>query len=425
MKLEEVTLVSCRSPFLDNDRVYAPLSNLYLHSAIQREMLEVKVNVTDNYDFENMSWLGNSTVVGISLTTPQRKEAKKLLDAIKAHNPKVKVVGGGPHVKHHYYEMLGQQWDHLVTGDGERSLITILEGTQSRVLTDVLTGVEFKELATKPNRKDNVDFLDQFSYRINGKLATSLITARGCPQKCTFCESAGTKVRRQPLPLLMEEIAEIAEIGFQGVYIFDDIFAMGIANTFPIAEKLKKHKLIYRCNGQVQYFSRGMATLLAETGCKEIAFGAESGSQRILDNIQKGTTVEQNLEFVNICKQFGIRVKAFLMLGLPGEDFNTVKETEEFIEKAGLDDFQLAIFYPYRGTAINTYLSRAVFDYAPQGSEFDIFRLEIGLGAYGQKGGESECVIRTTALHPDNIVKLRDEIIMKFKPPSHRSRWDK
>ena len=80
--LENILLLSCRSPFLDSDRVYPPLANLYLHQAIKERHPNVRVTVADDYDLEDSQWLNGYDGVGISIMTPQRAEAKKLLDFI-------------------------------------------------------------------------------------------------------------------------------------------------------------------------------------------------------------------------------------------------------------------------------------------------------------------------------------------------------
>ena len=157
-----------------------------------------------------------------------------------------------------------------------------------------------------------------------------------------------------------------------------------------------------------------MAKLLADHGCFEIAFGFESGSQKILDNIKKRTTVEMNYKAVEWAKKHGIYVKGFVMLGLPGENLDTVRETERFISTSGMDDFQLALYYPYRGTQIRDNLEKGLDDLKFEGE---------GLGAYGQKGGSTESVVRTSALSSQQLLQIRDDLVRKYKPQSHINKW--
>jgi len=233
------------------------------------------------------------------------------------------------------------------------------------------------------------------------------------------CEDAMTAVRWSPLEKLTQEMDDLLELGYKGVYLFDDLFAIAMPKVEPIAKELKKRDLIYRCNGQARYFTKWkdeFAKLLADTGCVEIAFGHETGSQKILDNIRKRTTVEQNYKSIEYAKKYGIKVKSFILLGLPGEDWETLKETEKFIATAGMDDFQLAVYYPYKGTQI-----RDAIDNNDTG--FDLTFQGEGLGAYGQKGGNTEAVVRTKTLSEQDLLEFRNYLVDKYKPKSHKPHW--
>lgn len=240
--------------------------------------------------------------------------------------------------------------------------------------------------------------------------------------KCSFCEDAMTTVKWSSQENLEAEMDDILALGYRGVYIFDDLFSIAMPKVQPICEALKKRDLWYRCNGQAHWFTfkkwgKDFAQLLASTGCKEIAFGHESGSQIILDNIKKETTVNENYLSVKYAKDAGIRVKSFLMIGLPGENKDTIKETEKFLMTSGIDDAQIAVFYPYKGTQIRDAIDRG---HASQDIEF----VGEGLGAYGQKGGSSESVIRTNALSSEELLQERDRLVNLFKPKSHSKMWN-
>jgi radical SAM superfamily enzyme YgiQ (UPF0313 family) len=224
--------------------------------------------------------------------------------------------------------------------------------------------------------------------------------------KCGFCEAAQTKVKRTSLEKICQELDDIKSLGYRAVYIFDDIFAMSYQTTKKIADEFKKRDLIYRCNGQARMMTEQTMRMLAETGCAEIAFGAESGSQKILDNINKNCTVEENQRFVKLAHQFGIKLKLYIMLGLPGETIETMKQTERFIADSQPADVQLAIYYPYRGTPIREAIERK--------EPIDLKIKGEGLGAYGQKGGESECIVSTSELTANQIKEFRDKLVKKY-----------
>ncbi|MPZ17580.1 MAG: radical SAM protein [Luteitalea sp.] len=420
-------LLSCRSPFLDDAKVYPPLANFYLKSYVERYLPDTRVIVgDDDYDVEHLAWVRDYDAVGISIMTPQRHEALRLAAAIKAASPRTTVIAGGPHVKHYWQDLAREPvFDFLVPLDGEKALVAILAGqASSRTLSSVLTR---EEIATQPRpdrTSDNaIQILRRYRYLLCGRPATTLMTARGCPERCTFCEEALTAVRWSSLDSIGHQLDDIRAAGWRAVYIFDDLFAISLPKIQPICQQLSKRELWYRCNAQARYFTKwgeDMAQLLANTGCVEVAFGAESGSQRILDNVQKRCTVEQNYQTVRYAKKYGIQVKAFILLGLPGENAGTLAETEAFIRDSGIDDFQCAVYMPFRGTAIRQALDHGTaidLQLRPAGSDGEI------TGAYGIKGGQTAYEVRTCALSAEDLRQHRDHLVSRYRPRSHRSSW--
>jgi anaerobic magnesium-protoporphyrin IX monomethyl ester cyclase len=417
--MTSLLFVSCRAPFLDNDRVYPPLAGLYLKSYVAQELPDVKFDLIDDYDLDNPEIFTGYDYVGISIMTPQKKEASKILEVIKMTHPEIKVIAGGPHVKHYTKEVISEPYDYVVPLDGERPLVKILKGTEERVLVDVVSPDEML-LMPPPDRlsEESRILISHYSYSLGDRKATTLLTARGCPNRCAFCEDAGTKVRRSSIQNIIQQLDDIKALGFKGVYIFDDLFAMSPKLAEPICRALKERDLIYRCNGHAKYMTEDFMKLLAETGCFELMFGAESGSQKILDNINKRTTIAENYEFVRLCNKYGIVCKAFLMLGLPGETEETIKETEEFIKTSGIDDFQLSIYFPYKGTMIKDSIDRGE-------TVYDLIIEQEGSGAYGKKGGSTESNVRTSALTSARILEERNRLVDTYKPDSHKGMWKK
>ena len=422
--LEDVVLMSLRSPFLDDSKIYSPMANLYLKSFLAREFPEINITLgDDNYSLDNLGQFERFDAIGLSVMTPQREEMNKLARALKSQYPNKTLIVGGPHVKHYKEEVIANKdFDFVVPYDGERPLRDICLGlANGRVLEDVMSREDIKS-APRPDRtsQNAREVIGRYHYKLKDSLgnerdATTMMTSRGCPMGCTFCEDAKTVAKWSSLDNLKLEMDDIRNLGYRGVYLFDDLFAIAMPTVKPITEELKKRDLIYRCNGQANFFTKwgeDFAKLLADTGCVEIAFGHESGSQKILDNVDKRTTVKQNYDSVKFAHKYGIRVKSFLMLGLPGEDRQTIQDTELFIKNAGIDDFQLAVFYPYKGTQI-----RDAMDRGELGLEIH-FEGE-GLGAYGQKGGSTESVVRTDFLSSKQLLSERDRIVKIYKPKSH------
>jgi len=423
-RLNSILILTCKSPHIDNARVHIPMGILYLDAAIKRDLPNLTVEIDDDYDLteKGLERFKEFDAIGVSVMTPQRKEASSIVHKIKSLWPEKILIAGGPHISHYIDDVKDEPWDYLVRGDGERDIIKILKGeARERILNDILLRKELSSIP-KPNRIGRKKFLGKYEYELKpGVKSTALITSRGCPLGCAFCENARTTTRWHDVELVDEELKDIKALGYGAFFIPDDLFAISLKKIEPYLEVIKKSGLIFRCNGHARFMTDEFARALKDAGCYEISFGAESGSQKILDNINKDTQVRQNYEFIKIVKRYGIRAKAYIMLGLPGEDSKTIAETEEFIENAKnkykMDDFQLSIFYPYKGTAI-----RKAMD---GGEDIDLKFLGEGLGAHTHGKGLSESRVQTKVLSPEDLLKARTRIIEKYKPKSHISGWKK
>jgi len=408
----KIALVSCRSPFLDDDRIYPPLGLLYLKSAVLAQLPDAEVTVTDTYDTADPGQFEDADIVGISVMTPQRAEADRLGWAIARQWPDKTLIAGGPHVRHYGKTMdLHQPWDYLAGGDGEKLLPAIARGDGvPRVSYGQLTRQELADMP-RPDRLGEAEFLANYHYTLAGLHSTTMMLGRGCPMACKFCEDARTLTRWTSLGNAEAELADIASLGYRGVYLFDDLFAIHLPKCRPYLDLLKASGLKFRCNVHAKFMTDEFAAALADAGCVEVAFGAESGSQQILDRIDKKTTVQQNYDCVTHLKRHGITVKAFLMIGLPGETRTTVADTERFICTSGIDDAQIAIYYPYKGTMLREEMD--------SGAASDLLFTGEGLGAYGQRAGGTDSVVRTPELGPEDLVAIREELIRTYRFRSH------
>jgi radical SAM superfamily enzyme YgiQ (UPF0313 family) len=404
-------LISCRSPFLQDDRIYPPLGLLYLKSAVLREVPEARVTIVDDYDLEGLASVADCDVVGVSVMTPQRAEARRIVRRVKARWPHKVVVAGGPHVLHYTDDMAHDPWDHLVRGDGERVLPRILRGEPvPRVSHEVLPAAELASLP-RPDRLGEREFLRHYHYQLAGLDATTMLLGRGCPMACKFCEDARTTTRWTSLANAERELADIVDLGYRAVYLFDDLFAINLRRCAPYLALLKARGLRFRCNVHARFMNDEFAAALADAGCVEVAFGAESGSQAMLDRMDKKTTVAQNYACVAHCKRYGMMVKAFLMIGLPGETRQTIAETERFLVESGVDDAQIAIYYPYRGTRFRQEMDEGAID--------DLVFEGEGLGAYGQRDLGSDAAVRTPELSSGDLLEIRRSLITTHRLRSH------
>ena len=418
---KRILLVTLSSPFLDDEYVFPYLGVRCLESVALR--LGADVGFTDKLRIQDI-WRYN--VIGISCMTPQGQQAYDICRFLKEDFPNITVMIGGPHPTHYLDECRKHPFDIIVTGDGERIFEELLMGECSRYLPestpeqlifhDELTE---DEMNTYPvPYRSNIDF-NEYYYYLNGIRATTLVNSRGCPMKCKFCESAGTKPKWYSPEHFEAEIKNIAGLGFKAVMIFDDLFALSIKKVKPYLEILKKYSMTFRCFGHAKTMTPQFASLLADAGCVEIGFGAESASQEILDRVNKKTTVEQMHDFVENVIKKGIRVKAFFIIGLPGETEETARQTINFIKKyreeyPNMFDFDLTVFFPYKGTVIGDAcrVSKKAYDIKPR---YGLTWSHIdgnGFGAYKKKQGASDIVIETSGLTADRIGELQEETLL-------------
>lgn len=393
-------------------------------------MLSLGINsvIENNFDLEDLGKYTDCDYFGISCMTPQKVQAYEILHKLKRRYPQKPVILGGPHAKYYLQDCLKQPFDYIVVGDGEFALRNILEGKEKKgkVIEIPISQEEMNKLPT-PYREQS--FLNQYNFFIQGLRASTILTAKGCPNSCAFCEDAGTKVKFYSPENIKVQIRDVKKAGYEAVMFFDDIFAISKKRVKELSEVIIPENIYYRCFGHANSMNKEMAQLLSDSGCIETGFGAESGSQKILNTIGKRTTIAQNKTYIETCNEFGIKVKAFIILGLPGENKNTIEETRQFLEfltsnkftnklgKEITNDFDLTIYFPYKGTKIRDYIDSGK-------NEFDLFfttNPDDMSGFYKGKGGSAEVTVRTSELSSEDIVKIQKELYIEYKKKVIRS----
>jgi len=371
------------SPFLTNDWVFPPLGSLYIKRFCEERSLgEMRINVVQIG--KKGVKLDHSLPTGFSCTTPQYAGAL----AAKFLFTGKKIVGG-PHCAH--YDVSKDGWDFVIKGDGCHAFYSILRGLP---ITNTLDSPD-----QLPYRDES---LHKYKYLLDGNPTTVIMSARGCPNGCYFCEDAGTAVRLKSPMAVKKELKECVRLGFTGIMFFDDLFCINPRRVEKLCEVIEPFKIKFRCFAHARNFSNEMAATLKDAGCVEIGFGAESASQRVLDNINKRTTVQQNYEIVKLAHTHGIRVKAFTMLGLPGDDEESAAALEKYVTTSGVDDFDVSIYMPYQGTYIAEHAAELGYEFTTQDGI---------CGYYKGKDGSSECAVSLKGFPLDRIKYWQERII--------------
>lgn len=289
-------------------------------------------------------------LIGVSATSATYPVAREVLEAIRGF--RARRVVGGVHASLRPEDYAGLA-DHVVQGHGEPAWSLLLEGCDLPAVSwyDVedLDRLPFIE---RRRWRDETQWLD-----LPGPYAT-FVAARGCPYRCTFCWPAeeihfGKRLRRRSAENLVAELARVKrDLGIQAAQIHDDTFTYDrkwVDRFIELAAPLGLQFFIGTRADHVCEWPE-MYARLREVGVRVVSVGFESGNQRMLDLMRKGTTVAQNIEAGDILHGLGLRVFANYMFGLPGETPAEMLDTVNMIRRIRPEYHSTSIFSPYPGS---------------------------------------------------------------------------
>jgi len=384
--MTDITLIFPSSKFLLNQAVFPPLGIMYLSAYLKHYGLEVQCL---DMGIGHTPDMAESDTIGISITTPQRQEAFALVQHYNKQG--CTVIAGGPHATHMPYECFDQGADHVIAGRGEAPLLKHFMpyvGHDWTVLPD---------RSALP--------LDKYNYEIDGIPATPIMTSIGCPYSCSFCAKVTNDFELHSAFQTVFEISDInMRYGYEAFMIFDDVFISSKSRLREMVSKIGG-KYTFRCFGRSNLIDDETCSLLRDLGVVEVGIGVESGSDEILKKNMKGTTRAMNSNAVEKLHGHGIRAKAFLIVGLPGETRDTVCETADWIEESKPDDVDISVFQPLPGSPIFSDPEKWEVDFTYNG------RAQWYKGTPGQYVSN----VRTKDLSPDDIVAYRDMLEEKYK----------
>jgi len=344
-----------------------PLGLLYLSAMLEKENFEVKV--VDVYDFtfreiEKVIVEERPDILGIPCFTETRVAALRLAKLVKKINKKTIVVLGGAHATFFPEQILSNcpEVDFLVLGEGEFVFLELVKLLSSNKPVVNLHGIAFREndrIKILPAQKmiDNLDSLpfpshhfldfdryppaglDIVDWKNSGRKHASIITSRGCPYRCSFCSTTafwGFHYRWRSPKNVVDEIEMLyKDFGISYISFADDTFTAKMDRAIEICKEIMKRniKIEWSAATRVNFVNKNVLEWMKKSGCRNIFFGVESGSQKILKNIRKHATMEQVSNAFNLCKEIGMQAGMGLMIGNPGEDKNTINETIKVVKK--------------------------------------------------------------------------------------------
>jgi radical SAM superfamily enzyme YgiQ (UPF0313 family) len=182
-----------------------------------------------------------------------------------------------------------------------------------------------------------------------------MITSRGCPYRCTFCSAksfSGAKYRYRSADNVIDEVKEVVGMGFKDVHFFDDTFTIHKQRVLDICHGIESLNISWRCLSRVDTVDREMLKTMYDSGCYQIQFGVESGSQKMLDKMKKNVSVKQAKRVFKWCDEIGIETVAFFVLGYPGETRETISKTLSLVKEIKPDFVTFNLFTPLPGSEI-------------------------------------------------------------------------
>lgn len=370
----KVSLVRARYP-----SVWEPTNLMYVSSFLKdRYKGELEVKILDGFfdsDEKILEQTSDSDFVGFSGTTPQVPHMKHLSKQLKSINPSIKIIVGGYGPSLQPFQFVNDPTvDYLVVGEGEQSMLDIVNGDAPQKL---VSNLPIADIDSIPNPdRDSID-LNRYiaiAERDEGRRVTSIMTERGCAFACTFCAEGefGTIWRKADLKnkkieydravrlrgrdpkLVVEEMIEVRD-RFNITF-----FKMNDAETNPSRAHFRnlckemitqEVNVPWGCNMRCDKMDEEMCELAVKAKCEEFWMGLESGSPEIHRDINKGTTVDMIRQAFKVAKKFGIRRRTYALLGTPLESYETIKETEKLIDEVDPEIIGFSILAPYPGTS--------------------------------------------------------------------------
>ncbi len=340
------------------------------------QMIDIDADNISKEDFIKILSDNRPDLVGITATTPTVTKAIEISKDIK-NNSSAYTMIGGVHPTLKYREVVSNETiDFVIKGEGERTVVELASCIEEGGDLSKVKGLIYKKdgsIVVNAERELIVDldsipfpaihlFRNQnYTYPDSFLHPTfPIVTSRGCPGKCTFCNTKnlhGRQFRYRSAKDIVDEIEFLVNnYGAREVHIWDDNFTTSKRRVYEIRDEIIKRKvrvLIAIPNGlRVDYVNLEVLTALKEMGVYAIAFGVESGSQRILDNVKKQTTLKRVREAFELSRKVGFEIWAFFILGLPGDDESTILDTISFAKSLDPDIEKFHILKPFPGSAV-------------------------------------------------------------------------
>lgn len=379
--MTKVCLINPPSPFLLDERVFMPIGVLKIAAYLEKQGMEV--------DFLDLAGVVNDLEVvldymqkndtkhfGITATTPQYKSAVSIAKTLRGYKENT-VTLGGPHVSlinsavkkrsgratNHFIDIM-KNFDNLVFGDGEKAYENIIRTNKDKNRDADDPKSEYwltnQDLDGLPLPARHLIDIDSYKYEIDNEDSISIICQLGCPFNCQFCGGRNSpflrRIRSRSVSNIVDEIGSLYyTYGKTGFMFYDD--ELNVSKSFKdmLRALIDLQETVgqeFRFRGflKSELLDEEQADLMYKAGFRWVLTGFESGDPRVLKNIEKKATVEDNTRFMQIAHKYGLKVKALMSIGHAGETANSVQNTTNWLLENKPDDFDCTIITPYPGS---------------------------------------------------------------------------
>ncbi len=399
----KIALIQPDSPFLTYPLNFPNLGLMYISAYLKKNGY-----APDYYDLTGGGQLPENLkadIFGFSCQITQFEDVVEKMKKLRENNPHALFVIGGPFPTHSPQECLSAGFDIVVRGEGEIPMLEIIK-KYPQIEKNIYVTDKFIDPDEIIPDWEAVNPL-RYIYQLAGRRCINIMTKRGnCPFSCAFCakqEAGSSPLRLRKASEVLAEARMLKEkYGFGGLAIYDDdIFVGNKERDKEIFRGLKQLDIKFRCMTRANLATREDIKFLKECGCEEICIGVESADPQILKIVNKRITIDENTQFVQWCKEFGLRVKAYLMIGLPNESRESVEKTKKWVVDNKVDNYDLSVFTPYPGSAIYHYKNNYEIDWDEE------YLRRIWFSGEAQY---SDCAVWTPYLSREEILQLKEEI---------------
>lgn len=359
---------------------FPPLGIAYLASAMREAGHDVQLldcTFLDREQALQRALAADPEVVGIYCMVSMLDECMWFAAQLRSHCRLL--VAGGPLPSCDPEPFLGQ-FDVVVRGEGEQTMQQLLEHEAQGLGLEGIAGLVFRKTAAgseqlgfvyTPDRPfirdlDRVPFpardllpndgYIKYTRQKYGYSITTVMSTRGCPFRCEFCSNVvfGGSFRQRSAGNVVDEIEAALRLGYERISFADDVFTMNRERVIGICRQIRRRRLDFRweCLGRVDSLDFELASEMRAAGCTRIYFGIESGSDEMLELMNKKITADEASRAVDAARRAGLQVGAFFILCYPGDTDDTVLQTLRFATRLPVDYLGLSMPYPLPGTEL-------------------------------------------------------------------------